>query len=235
MRFAETLVEGVLLARRQRFLADVRLAGGKEVVAHVPNSGRLTGLAVPGHRCFLSRASGKLPYRLELIEAQGILVGVNTWRAAALAEEALLSGLLPLPGCLPPFSLRREVRVGANSRLDLLLEDAQGPYWVEVKNITLVQEGVGLFPDAVTARGSKHLRLLAQLVAAGLRAAVVYVVQRDDAQRVRAAAEIDPAYARQVAQAAAVGVRFAAVGCQVSRDAVTPCCLLPVDVAAEIS
>lgn len=235
MRFAETLVEGVLLARRQRFLAHVRLADGKEVVAHVPNSGRLTGLAVPGHRCFLSRASGKLPYRLELIEAEGILVGVNTWWAAALAEEALLSGLLPLPGCLPPFSLRREVRVGANSRLDLLLQDAQGPYWVEVKNITLVQEGVGLFPDAVTARGSKHLRVLAQLAAGGLRAAVVYVVQRGDAQRVRAAAEIDPAYAREAAQAAAAGVRFAAVACQVSRQAVTPCCLLPVDVAEEIA
>jgi sugar fermentation stimulation protein A len=158
----EPLFWGVLLRRWQRFLAEVRLESGEVVVAHVPNSGRLTGVAVPGNRCLLARiCRGKLGYRVEVVEAGEVLVGINTLRANALAEEALEAGVLQLEGLAGAYRVLREKSPVPGSRFDLCLEDASGPYWLEVKNVTLVEGGVGLFPDAVTARGAKHLRLLA--------------------------------------------------------------------------
>lgn len=229
VRFEAPLARGELVRRYQRFLAEVRLDTGERVVAHVPNSGRLTGVFVPGRRGWVSPTDGgKLRFRLEIVEAGGVLVGVNTWRAARLAEEALSSGVLSLPGLLAPFSLRREVSPVPGSRLDLLLEDRQGGFWVEVKNITLVANGEALFPDAVTARGAKHLRLLASLAAGGQRAAVVYVVQRQDSRKVRAAFEIDPRYAQAAWEAARAGVHFAAVEVGVSLEGLVPLRALPV-------
>lgn len=229
MRFESTLVEGRLIRRYQRFLAEVQLGAGEVVVAHVPNSGRLTGVFQAGRRCWLAPvARGKLPFRLELVEVEGDLVGVNTWRAAPLAEEALRYRVLRLPGLAEPFSLRREVVAGDGSRLDLKLGDPLGEYWVEVKNVTMVVAGEALFPDAVTARGAKHLRLLASLAASGLRAAVVYVVQRQDSRKVRAAFEIDPQYAQAAWEAAQAGVRFAAVEVAASPEGLFPVRELPV-------
>lgn len=223
MRFERPLVEGTLLRRYQRFLADVQLEKGQTVVAHVPNSGRLTGVFLPGRRCWLlPTVSGKLAFRLELVEVGGAVVGVNTWRAMRLAEEALAAGVLALPGLQRPFSVRREVVPAPGSRLDLQLVDTQGAFWVEVKNITLVSGEEALFPDAVTARGAKHLRLLAALVRAGERAGVVYVVQRTDTRKVRAAGEIDPAYAQAAWEAAQAGVVFAAVEVAASPEGLVP-------------
>ncbi|MCX7894949.1 MAG: DNA/RNA nuclease SfsA, partial [Thermoanaerobaculum sp.] len=173
-----------------------------------------------------------LPFRVELVDAEGCLVGINTWRAAPLAEEALTAGLVDLPGLQRPFSIRREVAPLPGSRLDLLLEDGQGPYWVEVKNITWVVDGVALFPDAVTQRGAKHLRLLAELAAQGERTAVIYVVQRGDSQKVQAAASVDPAYARAVWDAAQAGVEFLAFDVAVSPRELRPRRALPVAVEA---
>ena len=229
MLLPQPLTEGVLLRRWQRFLAEVRLPSGATVVAHVPNSGRLTGVAIPGNRCLLAPAfGGKLAYRVEVVEAGGVLVGINTLRANALAEEALAAGVLQLAGLGAPYRVLREKGPVPGSRFDLCLEDAAGPFWLEVKNVTLVAGGVGLFPDAVTSRGTKHLRLLAAQARAGVRAAVVYVVQRADAQAVRAAGEIDPAYAQAAAEAAAGGVRFYALRVQVAPPRLIPSHTLPV-------
>lgn len=229
MRFPEVLQAGSLVRRYQRFLAEVKLDRGELVVAHVPNSGRLTGVFAPGRRCWLLPTdAGKLPFRLEIVEVGEVLVGVNTLRATRLAEEALFSGVLLLPGLSPPFSVRREVSPVPGSRLDLLLEDRRGNFWVEVKNVTLVENGEALFPDAVTARGAKHLRLLASLAAGGQRAAVVYVVQRQDSRKVRAAFEIDPQYARAAWEAARAGVHFAAVEVEVIPKGLVPVRVLPV-------
>jgi len=225
----EPLFWGVLLRRWQRFLAEVRLESGEVVVAHVPNSGRLTGVAVPGHRCLLARiCRGKLAYRVEVVEAGEVLVGINTLRANALAEEALEAGVLQLEGLAAGYRVLREKSPVPGSRFDLCLEDASGPYWLEVKNVTLVEGGVGLFPDAVTARGAKHLRLLAAQARAGVRAGVVYVVQRGDARAVRAAEAIDPQYARAAAEAAACGVRFFGVAVEVAPPRLVPHRPLPV-------
>lgn len=223
MLLTEPLFWGVLLRRWQRFLAEVRLESGEVVVAHVPNSGRLTGVAVPGNRCLLARiCRGKLAYRVEVVEAGEVLVGINTLRANALAEEALEAGVLQLEGLAAGYRVSREKSPVPGSRFDLCLEDASGPYWLEVKNVTLVEGGVGLFPDAVTARGAKHLRLLAAQAQAGVRAGVVYVVQRGDARAVRAAEAIDPQYAQAAAEAAACGVRFFGVAVEVAPPRLVP-------------
>jgi sugar fermentation stimulation protein A len=232
MQLPAPLLPAVFRERLNRFTAAVELPGGVPTLAHVPNSGRLTGCAVPGARCWLAPAGGRgrrLPYRLELMEAPGgALVGVNTQRSNGLALEALDSGLLGLPRLARPYVAQRERSPGPGLRIDLLLTDEEGPYWVEVKNITLVEEGVGLFPDAVTARGRRHLERLAEIAREGGRAAVVYVVQRDDARAVRAAAEVDPGYAAAAERAARSGVAFAAIAVQVRLDALVPRAAIPV-------
>lgn len=231
VRFAQPLLRGRLLRRWQRFLGEVELEEGGRVLAHVPNSGRLTGVAVPGNPVWLLPVNGgRLPFRLEIVEAQGVMVGVNTLRAGALAQEALRSGMLVLPDLLPGFLLRREVSPFTGVRLDFLLSDQRGDYWVEVKNVTLVEGGVGLFPDAVTSRGAKHLQVLTGFAQQGVRSAVVYVVQRGDANLVTAAASIDPTYARAMAAAFSAGVHFVAVACEVFPEAVVVSRILPVHV-----
>lgn len=232
MQLPAPLLPAVFRARLNRFTAEVELAGGETALVHVPNSGRLTGCALPGARCWLARTGGPgrwLPYRLELLEAPGgVLVGVNTQRSNGLALEALDAGVITLPRLGRPYAAQRERSPGTGVRIDLLLTDDKGPYWVEVKNITLVDDGVGLFPDAITARGRRHLERLADIARAGGRAAVVYVVQRGDARAVRAAAEVDPAYAAAAEWAARCGVAFAAVAVEVHLDALVPRVSIPV-------
>ncbi len=203
------LVAGRLVKRYKRFLADVTLDDGRLVTAHSANTGSMMGCAEPGSRVWLSASSNpkrKLAFTWELVEAEpGVVVGIHTGRANALVEEAICAGHLPaLAGAA---SIRREVRYGHNSRIDLLLEFDHGPpCHVEVKNVTLVRDGVALFPDAVTARGTKHLHEMAQVVRDGGRAAMVYCVQRSDAESLSPAKEIDAAYARALGTALEAGV-----------------------------
>lgn len=215
------LVAGQLLGRRQRFLADVKLGDGETVVAHCANTGSMLGCREPGSRVWLSAAADpkrKLAWTWELVEAQpGVIVGIHTGRSNGLVEEAIAAGRIP---ALAGYAgLRREVRYGAeNSRIDLLLEDAGRPScFVEVKNVTAaVADGVALFPDAVSARASKHLRELAAMVAAGKRAAIVFCCQRGDVHEVRPADAIDPAYGRALRAAIAAGVEAYALAGRVA-------------------
>jgi sugar fermentation stimulation protein A len=214
------LVEGRLLGRRQRFFADVDL-GGETVVAHCPNTGSMLGCKMPGSRVWLSRADNdkrKLAWTWEIVEAApGVPVGIHTGRANRLVEEALAAGRLPEMAGFA--ALRREVKYGwENSRIDLLLAWADGRLgYLEVKNVTAaVDDGVALFPDAVSARGSKHLRELMAMVAEGHRAAVVFCVQRGDVNQVRPADAIDPAYGRTLRDAIAGGVEAYALAAAVS-------------------
>jgi len=210
MRFPLPLVPGTLLRRYKRFLADVRLDDGTEVTAHTANSGSMTGVCDPGSRVWLSPADApgrKLKWTWEIVEAGGHLVGINTNTPNVIAAEAIAAGAIPeLAGYA---TLRREVRYGGNSRIDLLLEDPDRPRcWVEVKNVTLFGDGCALFPDAVTARGAKHLVAMAERVAAGERAVMLYVVQRaaGECTRFAVAEAIDPAYAAGLRTALASGV-----------------------------
>jgi sugar fermentation stimulation protein A len=149
-------------------------------------------------------------------------------RANRLAEEALRSGLVRLPGLARGWSLRREATSPGGSRIDFLLTDAQGDYWVEVKNVTWVEDGVALFPDAVTSRGARHVGELTARLAAGDRAALVYVVQRCDARGVRPAHEVDAVYAEAVASARQAGLEQVAVEVAVTAEALSPHRALPV-------
>ncbi len=230
MLFPDPLRRGRLLRRYKRFLADVEwvdTVGGEEpaVVAHCANPGSMMGLADPGSEVWLSPARNperKLRWSLELVRAPstGALVGVNTSLPNRLVEEALDAGILAeLSGYA---RRRREVRYGDRSRVDFLLEDdARPPCYVEVKSVTLARpelspeaaELAAEFPDAVTARGAKHLGELATVAAAGARAVLLYVVQRGDCSHVRVAGDIDPAYAAALSAARAAGVECLAYRC----------------------
>jgi sugar fermentation stimulation protein A len=219
MRFPEPLIPGRLQRRYKRFLSDVVLDDGTEVVAHCANPGSMLGLAQPGSRVWLSPAANparKLRYSWELVEAGGALVGINTGRANALVGEALEAGRVPeLAGY---DSRRREVRYGTNSRVDFLLErPGAPPCYLEVKSVTLRRGGtLAEFPDAVTARGTRHLAELGIVARQGSRAVLFFLVQRDDCERVAAAADIDPAYAAALGEAQTAGVEILCYKCNLS-------------------
>ena len=211
MKLSHPLIAGRLLLRYKRFLADVELADGTVVTAHCPNSGSMMGCAMPGSRVLLSRSDNparKLHFTWELVEADGCWVGINTALPNRLVREAVEQGIVAeLRGY---ERIRPEVCYGSErSRIDLLLEDP-GQCFVEVKNVTLVQDGVARFPDAVTVRGQKHLRELMAMVEAGARSVNLFVVQRSDARAVAPADDIDPVYGRLLRQAALAGVELLA-------------------------
>ena len=225
MRFSSELIEGRLIKRYKRFLADVKLASGEVITAHCANPGSMLGLNAPGSRVWLSRSANpkrKLLYSWELIEVDlgrgPALVGINTSSPNAAVAAAIENGLIP--ALCGYATLRREVRYADNSRIDILLEDPKrAPCYVEIKNVHLMRHpGLAEFPDSVTARGAKHLKALAEMVAVGARAAMLYFVQRGDAVRFTFADDIDPAYARAFTQAHAVGVEALAVSSEVTLE-----------------
>lgn len=225
MRFSSSLIEGRLLRRYKRFLADVELASGEVITAHCANPGSMLGLNAPGARVWLSRSANpkrKLAYSWELIEVDlgrgPALVGINTSSPNAAVAAAIKAGLIPsLTGYA---TLRREVRYADNSRIDILLQDEARPAcYVEIKNVHLMrQAGLAEFPDSVTARGAKHLSALAKMAASGARAMMVYFVQRGDAETFTLAHDIDPAYAHAFIEAQAAGVEAIAVASEVTLE-----------------
>ena len=227
MRFPVPLLPATLVRRYKRFLADVVLPSGETITVHCANPGAMIGLNVPGARVWLSKSANsqrKLAHSWELIEVDlgggTELVGINTGHPNALAAEAIAGGLIPeLAGYT---IMRREVRYGANSRVDFLLEaPARPPCYVEIKNVHLMREGgLAEFPDAVTKRGTKHLAELGAVVAAGSRAVMLYLIQIGSAQRFKLARDIDPAYGQAFDAARRKGVEAIAYGCLISRDGI---------------
>ena len=222
MIFSKTLVEGRLIRRYKRFLADIQLPG-EVVTAACPNTGSMLGCAAPGSRVWLSEsdsATRKYRHTWEIVEVSGnepVMVGINTMLPNALVEEAIVGGAIAeLKGYQ---SLRREVGFGTErSRIDLLLESPRRKAcYVEVKNVTAAAAGaVAVFPDCVSERGAKHLRELMRLKASGLRPVQLYCVQRGDVNEVRPADAIDPEYGRTLREALAVGVEVLAYRARVT-------------------
>ena len=228
MKLPEHLLAGTLIRRYQRFLADVALESGDTITVHCPNSGSMTGCAVPGSPVILSRSDRpgrKYPYTWELVQVGGCWIGINTGITPALVREAVVGGIVTeLQGY---GTIRPEVRRG-DSRLDLLLTGERGSCWVEVKNVTLATNGLALFPDAVTVRGQKHLTELMDVVRSGERGIIFFVVQRGDCHAMAPADRIDPRYGALLRESIAAGVEALAYRAAVSPEGVALTVRLPV-------
>jgi len=204
------LIPGILIKRYKRFKADVKLANGKVVTAHCPNSGSMLECCAPGRLVYLSfhnNPKRKLKYTWELIEMPTSIVGINTMIPNRLVAESIEAGLVSdLNGY---DNIAREVKTSDNTRLDILLSSQNGNRcYVEIKNCTMVKEGVACFPDAVTSRGLKHLVELSSLVSKGFRCVIFYVIQRMDAKIFQPADHIDPVYGRELRQVLKDGVEI---------------------------
>lgn len=220
MKFARRLVEGRLIRRYKRFLADIQLEDAGVVTAACPNTGSLLGCCDAGNRVWLSEsdsATRKYRHTWELVQVGRAMVGINTGLPNALVAEAIANGTIrELAGY---GAVRREVAFGEErSRIDLVLEDAcRVPCYVEVKNVTAAaSKGIALFPDSVSERGAKHLRELMRLKAKGLRPVQLYCVQRSDVGEVRPADGIDYEYGRTLREAIAAGVEVLAYRAKVT-------------------
>ncbi|MBW1642650.1 MAG: DNA/RNA nuclease SfsA [Deltaproteobacteria bacterium] len=205
-----TLIEGVLVKRYKRFLADVKLADGSVVTAHCPNSGSMKECAEPGRKVYISyhdNPKRKLKYTWEMIDMPTSLTGVNTFVPNRLVSQSIREGSVDeLSGY---DTVKPEVSVEAGSRLDLLLARGENEKcFVEIKNCTLVTHGEAYFPDAVTARGLKHLRVLEKLVSKNYRCVMFYLIQRMDANVFKPADHIDPAYGQALREAVKNGVEI---------------------------
>ncbi len=220
MDFASDLVEGRFKVRLNRFLALVDVEG-RDVAVHVPNTGRMRELLVPGSQVLIvprPEEHRRTGFDLALVDLESTLASIDARLPNGLVEEALVQG------CLVQFqeypTIRREVTFG-ESRLDLLLKGSGGRCYLEAKSVTLVADGAALFPDAPTAREAKHVRSLAQAVAAGYRAAVMFVVQRDDAQAFAPHDMADPEFGMALREGMASGVEVFAYGCRVTEKSIT--------------
>ena len=223
MDFPAPLIEGRLLKRYKRFLADVELQDGSFVTAHCANPGSMMGLKEPGLRVWLSESSNpkrKLKYSWELLEVDGGLVGINTNHPNGIVFDAIKSNKIKE---LKGYSQsKREVKYGKNSRIDILLEEGSSSCYVEVKNVHLKRGGtLAEFPDSVTARGAKHLQELGDMVDAGHRAVMFYLVQRTDCTAFALADDIDPTYAAAFKEARARGVEMLCYGCDITLNSIT--------------
>jgi sugar fermentation stimulation protein A len=237
MKFTYPLIHGLLIRRYKRFLADVTLDDGSVVTAHCTNSGTMKSCLEEGAEVWLSPAADpkrKTRYTWEMIKIGGWWVGINTSHPNALAFEWIKGGMLP--GLENLTALKREV-TWEDSRFDLYGEEApevsgEGSVrgcFVEVKNVTLKEGSRALFPDAVTERGRKHLRTLVRVKKAGLRAVMLYVVQRRDVQIFSPARDIDPAYGQALDEAVRQGVEILVVQARVSPGGIEFHRLLPVE------
>lgn len=222
MRFSPSLLSGRLIKRYKRFLADIALDSGEVITAHCANPGALLGGTIPGLRVWVSHnpsPSRKLSYSWQIVEMDNTLVGVNTSLPNGIAEEAIRAGqIAELTGY---ESLKREVKYGQNSRIDLLLTSSnKPPCYVEVKNVHLKRGAGAEFPDSVTTRGTKHLRELETIASQGARAVMLYIIQRNDCRHFTFAADLDPVYAATAAHALSHGVEAFAYLCAVTPEGI---------------
>ncbi len=229
MKFKQTLQPGRLIRRYKRFLADVELPDGRTLTVHCPNSGSMRGCLLPGSPIRISRSDNvhrKYAYALEMIMVNDVWVGINTSLTNRLVHEAFELGIIREIGRVD--GIRTEVKVSDKSRLDFLLMKNEKKIYVEVKNCTLAEGEVAMFPDAVTSRGTKHLHELLALKESGSEACVLFCVQRMDAKRFSPASHIDPKYAETLAAVKELGVLVLAYQADVSPDQIQIIGSLPV-------
>lgn len=209
MKFTTPLQAATLVKRYKRFLADVKLADGTEYTVHCPNSGSMRGCSTPGSPVLISRSENpkrKYSCTLEMIKEGPTWIGINTMHANRLVTEAISRG--QISEFTDIDGIKAEVKTSQSSRLDLLLTKGERMIYMEIKTCSLAENGYAMFPDAVTARGTKHLQELTDLVARGDEGVIFFCVQRMDADRFRPATHIDPVYAEALRQAHQQGVKI---------------------------
>jgi len=209
MHFATPLIHGTLIKRYKRFLADVQLADGKIITAHCPNTGTMLSCSTPGSAACLSISDNpnrKYPHTLEMVRDNETWVGVNTSLTNKLVMEAITEGRIF--EFADTDSVKAEVKTSSKSRLDLLITQNDQLTYVEIKNCSLAIDGCAMFPDAVTARGTKHLNELIRLKKEGFNSCIFFLVQRMDADKFRPAIQIDPVYSKTIAHAETAGVQI---------------------------
>lgn len=223
MKFPAPIQKGRLIKRYKRFLADIDISGDM-ITAHCANPGSMMGVKEEGAIVWVTKAKNpnrKLGFDWQVIEVDSAQVCINTSTANAVVAHALEVGHIPeLTGY---EQVRREVKYGKNSRIDILLESSmRPPCYVEIKNVTLSrQPSLAEFPDSPTARGTKHLAELSTMVDAGNRAVMLYLINRTDSQAFKLARDIDPVYAEAFDQAHMAGVEMLAYGCEISQSGIT--------------
>ncbi|MAF77032.1 MAG: DNA/RNA nuclease SfsA [Halobacteriovoraceae bacterium] len=230
MKFESSLIKGKILKRYKRFLADVELENGEVITAHTANTGSMKTCWEPGWKVLLSyhdNPKRKLKYSLELTHNGNTWIGINTSLPNKIAAEGILDGTVKE---LQGYShLKPEAKIG-KSRIDILLsQDGEEPCYVEVKNVTLLGENKrAIFPDAVSTRGQKHLEELTGLVKEGIRAAMLFVVNREDVDSFSPADHIDPDYGKLLREADQAGVEILAYQCKLNSEEIKLTKKLPV-------
>lgn len=217
MQFTSQLVQGTLIKRYKRFLADVRMASGEVITVHCPNTGTMLSCSAPESSVCLSRSDNpkrKYPYTLEMVKVKSTWVGVNTARTNNLVIEGIRKGQISE---FQNFStIKAEVRTSAHTRLDLQVNHGNISTYIEIKNCSLAVDRCAMFPDAVTTRGTRHLHELIRLASEGGRACIFFLVQRMDADRFFPASHIDSIYGDALLKAAEAGVMVLVYQAEVS-------------------
>ena len=209
MKFSNKLIKAKFIKRYKRFFSDHILEDGKLVTAHCPNTGAMTGVAKEGITSWLSPSNNpkrKLKWTWELTQENNTIVGVNTHSPNKIIQEAINNN--EIKELLNYKTLKREVKYGTNSRIDIFLQDEKKiDCYVEIKNVHLSREkGIAEFPDGITSRGTKHLKELAHVAQSGCRAVMLYLIQRNDCNFFKIAVDIDEVYAKEFINALNVGV-----------------------------
>lgn len=228
MKFTHPLKSGTLIKRYKRFLADIQLDNGSILTIYCPNTGSMRSCSTPGSRVCFSKSANtkrKYPHTLELIHGGNSWVGVNTGLTNHLVVEAIQEG--KIPELLNISTIKQEVQTSTGTRLDIQLTQGEQTIYVEVKNCSLVENEIAMFPDAVTSRGTKHLLELASLVKEGHRGIIFYLVQRTDAHSFTPAAHIDQLYAETLKEVVHQGVEVLIYQAEVSPEAITVTKRLP--------
>jgi len=224
MLFHSPLIQGTLVKRYKRFLADIVLQDGTAITAHCANPGSMMGVAQKNAQVWVSKSSSKtrkLPYSWELVEIDGGLIAINTNNPNKIGFEAIKAGVIPeLTGY---DTIQREVKYGENSRIDILLGGGRRkiPCYVEIKNVHLRrQTHLAEFPDSVTKRGAKHLIELSDMKKAGARAVMLFIVQRTDCKTFAPARDLDPTYGKELDNAVQSGVEILCYDCDITTSEV---------------
>ena len=217
MEFSKSLIKGKLVKRYKRFFADIKL--NKEIVtAHCPNTGSMKGLLDEGNQVFISKNNNpkrKLKYTLEIIKVKKILVGVNTHFANKIAYHGLSNNLVK--ELTNHDRIKPEVFFNKETRFDFLIEKNKQKIFVEVKNVTLFRnESIAEFPDAVTSRGSKHLKTLIEAIKKGYKTYLLFLIQIEGVENFKIAKDIDNEYYKNYLLAKKAGVNFLAYRCKIN-------------------